>query len=244
MQIIKVRFLKEDKPIGKEYTYYSPVTVKPGDIVQINSNAKGVVVEADVPEAEIEAYRDKVKTIVGLVEEKKNPMTTKELADLLDGREYGNEITISEAKDAAEAGLVVVFGASDDLIEFRGAINDEGGCFDGGTVYFDRDGVAQEGEEKEFSIEAIWCGQNDYSWSYEADFPHNSFAILEDGEPYCRGVVFSLNDLKPQGKYSAEKKRKYFNIIRGVTVTSYLTQELKTEVLEFISHMEEVTLHE
>lgn len=67
MQIIKVRFLKEDKPTGKPYTYYSPVGVKPGNIVQINSSAKGVVVEADVPEAEIAAYRDKVKTIAGLV---------------------------------------------------------------------------------------------------------------------------------------------------------------------------------
>lgn len=69
MQIIKVRFLKEDKPAGKEYTYYSPVEVKTGDIVQINSAAKGTVTEVDVSEAEIEAYRDKVKTIVGLVEE-------------------------------------------------------------------------------------------------------------------------------------------------------------------------------
>lgn len=68
MQIIKVRFLKEDKPAGKGYTYYSPVEVKTSDIVRINSSAKGVVVEVDVPEAEIEAYRDKVKTIVGLAE--------------------------------------------------------------------------------------------------------------------------------------------------------------------------------
>lgn len=67
MQIIKVKFLKGDQPAGRAYTYYSPVVVKPGDTVQINSSAKGVVVEADVPEAEIEAYRDKVKTVAGLV---------------------------------------------------------------------------------------------------------------------------------------------------------------------------------
>ncbi|MDO5540569.1 MAG: hypothetical protein Q4F83_10955 [Eubacteriales bacterium] len=70
MQIIKVRFLKEDKPTGKEYTYYSLVAVTPGDAVQINSSAKGIVTEVDVPEEEIAAYRDKVKTIVGLVENK------------------------------------------------------------------------------------------------------------------------------------------------------------------------------
>jgi hypothetical protein len=37
-------------------------------------------------------------------------MTAKQLADLLDGREYGSEITEAEAKEAAESGLVVVFG--------------------------------------------------------------------------------------------------------------------------------------
>lgn len=68
MQIIKIKFLKDGIPVGKDYTYYSAVEVVPGNIVQINSSAKGVVVEVDVPEAEIEAYRDKVKTIVGLAE--------------------------------------------------------------------------------------------------------------------------------------------------------------------------------
>ena len=70
MQIIKVRFLKEGKPAGKCYTYFSPVGVKLGDIVQINISAKGVVVEADVPEWEIEPYREKVKSIIGFPEEK------------------------------------------------------------------------------------------------------------------------------------------------------------------------------
>lgn len=68
MQIIKVRFLKDSKPTGKAYVYYSPVDVAVGDTVKINSAATGVVDEIDVPEEEIAAYRDKVKTIVGLVE--------------------------------------------------------------------------------------------------------------------------------------------------------------------------------
>lgn len=70
MNLIKCRFLKDNQPTGKPYTYDSPVAVKPGDIVQINNSAKGIVTEVDVPEMEIEAYRDKVKTIVGWVEDK------------------------------------------------------------------------------------------------------------------------------------------------------------------------------
>lgn len=68
MQIIKVRFFKDGNPSGKAYTYYSPVNVAVGDTVQIKSTATGVVVEVDVPEVEVAEYRDKIKTIVGLVE--------------------------------------------------------------------------------------------------------------------------------------------------------------------------------
>ena len=44
----------------------------------------------------------------------------KEFANRLNGREYGQELTPAEAQRAKEAGIVVVFGASDDLMEFRG----------------------------------------------------------------------------------------------------------------------------
>lgn len=67
MQIIKVRFLNNGTPAGKAYTYYSPVKVSVGDTVQINNTATGVVVEVGVPLEEVWAYRDRIKTIVGLV---------------------------------------------------------------------------------------------------------------------------------------------------------------------------------
>lgn len=68
MQIIKVRFLNNGTPSGKAYTYYSPVKVSIGDTVQINSTATGVVVEVDVPGWQVEPYKEKIKTIVGLAE--------------------------------------------------------------------------------------------------------------------------------------------------------------------------------
>lgn len=67
MQLIKVRFLNNGTSSGKAYTYYSPVNVSVGDTVQINSTATGVVVEMDVADEEVASYRDKIKTIVGMV---------------------------------------------------------------------------------------------------------------------------------------------------------------------------------
>lgn len=65
--LIKCKFLKDEKPTGREYTYCTTEIVKIGDIVLINSSAKGVVTAVDVPEEEVAAFADKIKTIVGLM---------------------------------------------------------------------------------------------------------------------------------------------------------------------------------
>lgn len=136
-------------------------------------------------------------------------MTAKELAQALDGREISCEIDELYEKRACESGLVVVFGYSDDNAEFRGAIDDEVGCFEGGTIRLTKEGVIQEpdcGEEdcKYFkectkgakTIEAVWDDNEvGAAWSYKTDIPHGTFNIYEDGELFCVGIVFSVEDL-------------------------------------------------
>jgi hypothetical protein len=133
-------------------------------------------------------------------------MDIQEFANMLDGREYGEEIIPGEEKNAKALGLVIVFGASDDLAEFRGAINDEASVWDGGEVFLDKHGLfegceedckySKAAKEKCKVIEAIWCGEPDYSWTYKTDIPHATFDIMEDGEKYCRGIVFELKSLE------------------------------------------------
>jgi len=134
-------------------------------------------------------------------------MNAKDLAALLNGREYGKEITNEEAAQAEQSGLVVVYGASDDLMEFCGAISDEVGCSDGGTAYLNSEGLLENKcddsdcpyfaklKEQAATIEALWCKEEGYSFTYKTDIPHETFEIVEDGEPYCRGIVFSLSDV-------------------------------------------------
>ena len=59
-------------------------------------------------------------------------MTPAEFAARLNGRTYRNEVSTAEAKEAKAAGLVVVYGYSDDNVELAGAIDDEIGANDGG----------------------------------------------------------------------------------------------------------------
>lgn len=127
-------------------------------------------------------------------------MTKKELAEKLNGRQYGDSFE-DVLEDAKQSGLVIVTGASDDLMEFEGAIRDEGGCFDGGRVYFDRSGVDQEGEERANWIDAKWGdGVNrngiQATWTYETDIPCERFDIFEQQDIYCEGLVFSIDDLR------------------------------------------------
>lgn len=126
-------------------------------------------------------------------------MTQKELESNLDGIEYGNLVNFnSDAKEiferAKENNLVVVFGASDDLMEFRGAIDDESDCYNGGFTYLDKNGITEDSFRPD-RIDAIWC-KNDVAWTYETEIPHETFKVMEDGEVYCIGIVFSIKDLK------------------------------------------------
>jgi hypothetical protein len=135
-------------------------------------------------------------------------MTAKELATILDCREYGAEITVAEARRAAESGLVVVYCHSDDNIEFYGAIDDEVGCYGGSTIKITKAGVlnnpncdnddcpyyaaAKDGAK---SIEAIWSDDGNPCWTIDADIPHEKFRIYENTELFCIGIVFRLEDL-------------------------------------------------
>ncbi|MCR5479808.1 MAG: hypothetical protein K6F27_08110 [Ruminococcus sp.] len=112
-------------------------------------------------------------------------MTKEELAEILDERPIGHEVTKEEEKLAAENQLVVIYGASDDLCEMRGAIDDEFDCFGGGDI---------DCKELPGTLTAIW-GEGDADWTYETNLPHAKFRVYDDdddGSLYCVGIVIDL----------------------------------------------------
>jgi hypothetical protein len=137
-----------------------------------------------------------------------------ELCANLNGREYTEEINEELETIARISGLVVVFGASDDLMEFRGAIDDEVGCYNGCTAYLTKDGLLvnkcdeddcpyfDQIKKQALTIEATWNTENEseIAWTYKTKIPHSTFEIMEDGVIYCRGIVFSLSDLGVEKK--------------------------------------------
>lgn len=141
-------------------------------------------------------------------------MTTKELAAMLNGRERGGEISNREAYSIKEDGLVVVYGYSDDNVELRGAIDAEVGAYDGTTIHITPEGLLEEpacgiaenvecpyfaaAKSAAKTIDAVW-GRGGTPWTFETGIPHETFTIFEDGEAFCKGIVFSMEDVKNGG---------------------------------------------
>jgi len=146
-------------------------------------------------------------------------MTSKELAELLNGRQYRKETTPEIIKLAKDNGLVIVYGYSDDNTEFEGAISEEIPCWEGAKIYFNKEGSnftdvngmafltyhKDKDEPESNAIEAVWYDNGKvthegtglyYSWTFKTEIPHETFDIFDEGDPYCRGIVFSITDLK------------------------------------------------
>jgi hypothetical protein len=146
-------------------------------------------------------------------------MNKEEFAKLITGREYGNLLMQEEEKLAAENGLLICFGESDDLLEFRGIVNDETAAWEGTetNLCFKKEGkigIIDDCDLKELiefienknlaiqlpttvAIKAEWSPSSlSCSWLITTELPSAPFDIMEDNELYCRGIVISENDIR------------------------------------------------
>ena len=134
-------------------------------------------------------------------------MDVKQAAEALNGRQYRDECPTALHKEMAAAGIVAVYGGSDDLVYFSGAANDELGARNGSEYFFTDEGLLENkcGErdcpyywklaKHAAVVTAVW-DDGGYSWRYRSDIPHEKFVILEDDDTYCEGIVFALSDVR------------------------------------------------
>ena len=129
----------------------------------------------------------------------KNYDLLKVVASKLNGLQYPRDDEIKELREQCKKdGIVICYGASDDLMELDGAIYNEYDVWEGGTVCFDENGN-EASANNYYPITAIW-GQGNTSWQYEFAPKHEEFTIYEDDEVYCIGIVFFADDLKKKKK--------------------------------------------
>jgi len=109
--------------------------------------------------------------------------TIKQIAQELNNLhlQYGDTIPKELIQKAKDSNIVILYGRSDDLAEFEGAIYDEVGCYEAGVITTNPE------------IIAVWC-ENDIAWSYKTKIEHETFKIMEDigenNDIQCLGIVF------------------------------------------------------
>ena len=137
-------------------------------------------------------------------------MTVQEFADYLNSVKKRDTITSHESDMARDNGLVMVYGASNDLMEIDGSIRDEVVCLNSGIVYLDESGMwvnecendgcpyAMREQAKCRDILALRHAEGNPYWAYKTDIPHATFNLYDDyddSELWCVGIVFELSAL-------------------------------------------------
>lgn len=127
-----------------------------------------------------------------------------QVAEKMNGREYGEELTWWEELILKNNGIVVAFWASDDLVEFRWAIIDEVGYYKSKEIPFDENWIMESDCEEDCPYFHEYV-KNNKKWTVtsrsfvdnrthdiETTFEHSKFTIKEEWEDYCIWVVFKL----------------------------------------------------
>ena len=150
-------------------------------------------------------------------------MTKEELALKLNRRDRRARFEKTESAEAKENGLIIIYGESDDLVEFEGLLYDEIGAYDGTDFIiatkgmeipsFDDEKLYYKAEilqaipieeESTTSInrfKAVWNDEGNPCWEIQTELPHAKFEILEDGELFGIGIVIDFKDLSKKQIY-------------------------------------------
>jgi hypothetical protein len=128
----------------------------------------------------------------------------KELSNTPNSDDRWFDLTPSQKEFCKTHDIVVVYGYSDDNVEFDGAIIEEVGAWEGAEIYVDANGPIEscECECKYYKsamknakrINAFWY-LNEWAWEFRTDIPHETFEFYSDGEPFCKGIVFYKKDM-------------------------------------------------
>jgi hypothetical protein len=150
-------------------------------------------------------------------------ITLKEFAAMLHGRDRQPHLSPDERLLAEQKGYVIVYGDSDDRVEFEGAIKEEGytnpllrDC-PAGVLALSENGTLLD-EDSALYIECIaenrniinvfYCSKDGLNWAFESSIPHETFLTYDGGyheeyddidEGFARCIVFEISALKPLG---------------------------------------------
>ncbi len=122
-------------------------------------------------------------------------MDIKEFAKSISGKEYGYpQFTKEEIETAKENGFVIAL-RDKNFLEFRGAM--DGWILSEGGACFSKERIEHINLKSEtFPNYIKEIKGSDIKYVFETKIPHEAFMIYDGGDPYCRGIVFSIDNVK------------------------------------------------
>jgi len=138
-------------------------------------------------------------------------MTKEELASMLNGRSYEEDITDEEERIAKDNGLVIMMGNTFGGVNLYGALHDEvdayneftilffnGKRFEGACHYGDQCGTLDKVKELPcIKFVEVTCNYDmESEWKFETSIPHAYFESVKDGKKFYSGIVFDINSIK------------------------------------------------
>jgi hypothetical protein len=147
-------------------------------------------------------------------------ITPKEFAAMLHGRDCQPNLTPDELLLAEQKGFVVVYGDSDDRVEFEGAIRAEGHTnpllknAPAGVLVLSEDGRLVDEDSDLYTeyimanrnvITVFYCCRDGLNWAFESSIPHETFFTYDGGydeeyanfdDGFARCMVFEVSALR------------------------------------------------
>ena len=147
-------------------------------------------------------------------------ITLKEFCAMLSGRDCQPNLTPDERLLTEQRGFVVVYGDSDDRVEFEGAVTAEGhtnplakdgpaGVLvlseDGKLIDEDSDLYAEYVKKNRNVVNVFYCCKEGLNWVFESNIPHETFLTYDGGydeelddidNGFARCMVFEISELR------------------------------------------------
>lgn len=180
-------------------------------------------------------------------------MTPSELAVKLNGIEFPVNISTDLINEAKQSGLVIVYmdNYDEEVIVFKGAIEDAIDCYLDAIIYVhpggllpllqsivdyytsDEDEPELEAElqkyldnkKKSSAITAKWNNDGLQYWTFETTISHAEFAVVDDGNVYCFGIVFRLADVGAEQPIKSPTNGEPTQWARGLAATAWCKEK-------------------
>lgn len=113
--------------------------------------------------------------------------TAQWLKNELEGSKYPFVLNDKIENKLKKEGFCLIIGKDEETIEIKGALNKDIQV---------KEKITQLFSENKYNIQAIKSENDNCYWTFKTDIPCSTFTIMDYDEPFCKGLIINIEDLK------------------------------------------------